>query len=71
VLASFVGALHRVIRPALYVDISPEVGKKTVSQHLAIVRAVEKGDPDASAAAMEAHLDYLDRLPAAREANGH
>jgi DNA-binding FadR family transcriptional regulator len=71
VLASFVGALHLVIRPTLYVDISPEVGKKTVSQHLAIVRAIEKGAPDASAAAMEAHLDYLDRLPAAREANGH
>ena len=70
VLASFVGALHRVIRPALYVDLSPPVGKKTVSQHLAIVRAVEQGDPEAAASAMEAHLDYLDRLPAAREADG-
>lgn len=70
VLASFVGALHRVIRPALYVDITPPVGKKTVSQHLAIVRAIEQGDPDAAASAMEDHLDYLDKLPAAREANG-
>ena len=70
VLASFVGALHRVIRPALYVDISPEVGKQTVVQHLEIVRAVEEGDPEAATSAMEAHLDYLDRLPAAREANG-
>lgn len=70
VLASFVGALHRVIRPALYVDISPKVGKQTVSQHLAIVHAIEKGDPEGAASAMEDHLDYLDRLPAARKSNG-
>lgn len=70
VLASFVGALHRVIRPTLYLDITPAVGKDTVSQHLAIVRAIEDGDPEAAATAMADHLDYLDKLPAAREAGG-
>lgn len=68
VLASFVNALHRVIRPVLYVDISPEVGRDTVGQHLAIVRAIEKREPEEAASAMEAHLDYLDGLRSVREA---
>ncbi|MDN5697860.1 MAG: FCD domain-containing protein, partial [Rubrobacter sp.] len=68
VLASFVNALHRVIRPVLYVDISPEVGRDTVGQHLAIVRAIANLEPEEAASAMEEHLDYLDRLRSVREA---
>lgn len=70
VLASFVGALHYVIQPVFYVDISPEVGRDAVSQHLAIVRAIANREPGEAASAMEQHLDYLDRLRAVREAAG-
>ncbi len=59
VLASFVSALHQVIRPVLAVDLSPEVGKRTVRQHAAIVKAIVEGDAEAATNAMEEHLSYL------------
>lgn len=62
VLSSFVSALHRVTRPVLFLDLSPEVGKATVAQHAAIVRAIVDGKPEDAAQAMEEHLNYLDSV---------
>ena len=59
VLASFVSALHQVIRPVLALNLSPEVGKRTVRQHAAIVNAIARGDAEAATDAMEEHLSYL------------
>lgn len=67
VLASFVFALHSVIRQVLYLDISPEVGEASVQQHIAIARGIINGDEAAAARAMEEHLDYLDQLQVWRE----
>ena len=67
VLSSFVSALHRVTRPVLFVELSPEVGKATVIQHAAIVRAIADGRGEEAARAMEEHLDYLDSLQEARQ----
>ncbi len=67
VLASFVFALHSVIRQVLYLDISPEVGEASVQQHIAIARGIINGDEAAAARAMEEHLDYLDQLKVWRE----
>lgn len=62
VLSSFVSALHRVTRPVFFLDLSPEVGKTTVVQHAAIVRAISDGNPEDAARAMQEHLDYLDTV---------
>lgn len=62
VLASFVFALHNVIRQVLFLNISPEGGKTSVRQHIAIARGIIAGDEEAAARAMEEHLDYLDQL---------
>ena len=59
VLASFVAALHRVTRPVSALELSPEVGRRTVRQHVEVVRAIEAGDAQAAGNAMAAHLDYL------------
>lgn len=67
VLASFVFALHRVLRQLLFLDISPEEGKAFVQQHIAIVQGIINGDEAAAAKAMEEHLDYLDQLQVWRE----
>jgi len=67
VLSSFVSALHRVTRPVRFLDLSPEVGKATVVQHAAIVRAIKDADPDAAARAMTVHLDYLDSVRQSRQ----
>lgn len=68
-LASFVAALHQATRPVASMDLSPEVGRRTVRQHLAVVRAIRDRRPDDAAAAMAEHLDYLETLPA-REPDG-
>jgi GntR family transcriptional regulator, transcriptional repressor for pyruvate dehydrogenase complex len=67
VLASFVHALHRETEPLHYLELSPEVGRATVRQHQAIVRAIAAQDPDAAETAVVAHLTYLREhvLPAA------
>jgi DNA-binding FadR family transcriptional regulator len=61
-LCSFVSALHNVTRPVTFLALSPEAGRATVRQHLAIVEAVERPDPDAAEAAMRGHLDYVGSL---------
>lgn len=62
VLSSFVSALHRVTRPVRFLDLSPEVGKATVAQHAAIVRAIKDTNPEKASQAMREHLAYLDSV---------
>ena len=59
VLASLVSALHHATEPVSYLELSPEVGKETVRQHGAIVRAIDVQDPDAAETAIIDHLTYL------------
>lgn len=61
VLASFVATLHHATEPVHYLDLSPEVGRETVRQHAAILRAIKNQDPDAGEAAIVEHLTYLRR----------
>lgn len=58
-LASLVYAIHRDTEPVAYLDLSPEVGKRTVAQHVSIVDAIEAGDSDAAEIAITEHLTYL------------
>lgn len=58
-LASLVYAIHRDTEPVAYLDLSPEVGKRTVAQHVSIVAAIEAGDSDAAEKAITEHLTYL------------
>lgn len=59
VLASFVHALHEQVMPVRFLDLSEEVGIRSVQQHLRIVRAIESQDADEAEAAMTEHLTYL------------
>ncbi|TQL68705.1 GntR family transcriptional regulator [Nocardioides albertanoniae] len=68
VLASFVAALHHATEPVHYLDLSPEVGRETVKQHQAIVRAIDTQDPAAAEAAIVHHLTYLRRHISAHQA---
>ena len=47
------------MHPAQFLEITPEVGKQTVKQHMAIVAALEAGDGERAAQAMDEHLDYV------------
>lgn len=58
-LAAFVSAIHEATRPAQFLCVTPEVGRSTVRQHLAIVSALRRGSSQDAADAMEAHLDYV------------
>jgi GntR family transcriptional regulator, transcriptional repressor for pyruvate dehydrogenase complex len=66
VLSAFMSALHRVTHPVSYLQLTPKTGRETVRQHLAILKAIEAGEPDRAREQMERHLDYvesLDRVP--------
>ncbi|WP_214104781.1 FadR/GntR family transcriptional regulator [Acrocarpospora catenulata] len=65
VLASFVSALHHATEPVHYLDLSPEVGRETVKQHVRILRAITDQDPDEGEAAIVEHLVYLQKHLAA------
>ncbi|KAA9163292.1 FadR family transcriptional regulator [Amycolatopsis acidicola] len=58
-LASLVYALHRESEPVSYLELSPTVGRKTVSQHQRIVKAIADQDEAAAEAAITEHLKYL------------
>lgn len=58
-LAAFVSAIHESTRPAQFLCITPEVGRTTVKQHLAIARALREGSPQGAAEAMDEHLEYV------------
>jgi GntR family transcriptional repressor for pyruvate dehydrogenase complex len=58
-LAAFVSAIHDATRPAQFLCVTPEVGRSTVKQHLAILAAIRSGSPQDAADAMEEHLEYV------------
>jgi GntR family transcriptional regulator, transcriptional repressor for pyruvate dehydrogenase complex len=60
VVAAFVSALHQVTTPVHHLHLNAEVGRKTYRQHVAIARAIEKGDSPAAEAAMLTHLTYIE-----------
>jgi GntR family transcriptional repressor for pyruvate dehydrogenase complex len=60
VLQAFVTALHLSSNPVRFLHLSPEVGKATVRQHLAILKAIDEQDPEAAGVAMRKHLEYLE-----------
>jgi GntR family transcriptional regulator, transcriptional repressor for pyruvate dehydrogenase complex len=62
VLSSFVMALHSVTQPVRQIRLSPEAGRRTVRQHLDVVKAIEARDPDAAEAAIIDHLSYLRKI---------
>ncbi len=59
ILASLVYALHSESEPVAYLDLSPDVGRETFAQHVAIVKAIAAQDPDAAKDAVTEHLTYL------------
>lgn len=59
ILASLVYALHSESEPVSYLDLSPDVGRDTFSQHRAIVKAISAQDPAAAEKAITEHLTYL------------
>ncbi|AKS36232.1 GntR family transcriptional regulator [Mycolicibacterium goodii] len=69
VLASCVAALHHATEPVHYLDLSPEVGRQTVRQHAAILRAIDDRDPDAAQESIVKHLTYLRKHIAAHRAD--
>lgn len=68
VLAALVAALHHTTEPVHYLDLSPKVGRETVRQHAAILRAITSQDPDAGEDAIVDHLTYLRRHMQAHQA---
>ncbi|MEV8638687.1 FadR/GntR family transcriptional regulator [Streptosporangium sp. NPDC051023] len=66
-LAGLVAALHQTTEPVHYLDLSKEVGRETVKQHVAILKAIESRDPQAAEAAIVTHLTYLQEHIGSRE----
>lgn len=62
-LGTFVGALHHALHPASYLCFSETDGRETILQHIAIVRALSLGDESEAGRAMQAHIDYLEKVP--------
>ncbi|HEX6666367.1 MAG TPA: FadR/GntR family transcriptional regulator [Solirubrobacterales bacterium] len=62
VLSAFVSALHRVTHPVTYLTLTPENGRTTVRQHVAILEAIREQDPERARAQMEEHLDFVESL---------
>ena len=59
VLRVFILALHTVAQPVRHMTLTAEIGKKTVQQHQAIVRAVQRQDEAEAERAIRTHLEYL------------
>jgi GntR family transcriptional regulator, transcriptional repressor for pyruvate dehydrogenase complex len=58
-LGAFVRALHSSTSPATYLEVTPQVARKTVKQHIAIAAAIEAGNAEGAEEAMEEHLEYV------------
>jgi GntR family transcriptional repressor for pyruvate dehydrogenase complex len=58
-LGVFVRALHASTAPVTYLDVTREVARATVKQHIAVAAAIEACDGDGAASAMAQHLDYV------------
>ncbi|MGY1495810.1 FadR/GntR family transcriptional regulator [Streptomyces sp. QTS52] len=65
-LAAFIAAVHDATHPAQFLDVTEEVGRRTVKQHMVILKAIEEGDERAAAEAMQSHLDYVLRYSTAQ-----
>jgi len=65
-LEAFIAAVHGSTHPAQFLEVTPEVAKKTVRQHIAILAAIEGGNPDAAGDAMREHLDFVLRYSTPR-----
>ncbi|MEU6643532.1 FCD domain-containing protein [Saccharomonospora sp. NPDC046836] len=65
-LAAFIAAVHDATHPAQFLDVTEEVGRKTVKQHMAILAAIKDEDEEAAAKAMATHLDYVLRYSTTR-----
>jgi DNA-binding FadR family transcriptional regulator len=58
-LAAFIASVHDATHPVQFLDVTPRVAVRTVKQHMAILAAIEAGDPEAAGNAMHTHLDYV------------
>ena len=58
-LAAFISAIHETTLPARFLWVTPEVGRSTVKQHMAIVSAIRDGSASDAATAMDEHLEYV------------
>lgn len=65
-LAAFIAAVHDATHPAQFLEVTAEVGRRTVKQHMMILGAIESGDKEAAAEAMQSHLDYVLRYSTAQ-----
>lgn len=66
-LSSFIDAVHETAHPVQFLRVTPEVGRETVKQHMGILKALEKGDREGAAKAMDAHLQYVCRFSESTE----
>jgi GntR family transcriptional regulator, transcriptional repressor for pyruvate dehydrogenase complex len=63
VLTLPLASLHAVVQPRLNEAIMPLLSRSEVNdQHRAIYEAIRAGEPKEAAAAVDRHLDYLERL---------
>ncbi|MER5435811.1 FadR/GntR family transcriptional regulator [Streptomyces sp. NPDC002588] len=67
-LAAFIAAVHDATHPAQFLDVTEEVGRRTVKQHMMILGAIESGNAEAAAEAMQSHLEYVLRYSTAQGA---
>lgn len=58
-LAAFIASVHNATHPAQFLEVTPDVARKTVKQHIAITEAIEAGDADRAGNAMREHLDFV------------
>lgn len=58
-LAAFIAAVHDSTHPAQYLQVTDEVGRHTVKQHMEILAAIENGNGEAARDAMDSHLIYV------------
>ena len=58
-LAAFIAAIHQATLPARFLCVTPEVGRATVKQHIAILKAIDTGSARDAAEAMDEHLEYV------------
>ncbi|MFV9431616.1 FadR/GntR family transcriptional regulator [Rhodococcus aetherivorans] len=58
-LAALVRSVHSTSQPVSFLDLSEDVGRATVKQHVAILRAIEAGDFEAASQEMATHLEFV------------
>lgn len=58
-LAALVVSVHSTSQPVSFLRLDEEVGRETVRQHAAILRAIESGDSEAASREMANHLGFI------------